>query len=164
MGRILKTVATVGGLTLLWLVLVGDFQPQELLVGALSVAGTTVFVVFVRRAQEQHFRYKVRDVVRGWRVPGNIVADTFRVGKVLRDVWTGTPPRSCYVVSPFDGSHANPVCGGREVLAVAYMTASPNSIVLGVDTDRGQMLIHLLERAPLSSMAKDLGAGARGDG
>ncbi len=47
---------------------------------------------------------------------------------------------------------------GARTLAVAYATASPNMIVVGIDCARGQMLFHQIEEADLSMMTRHLGA------
>ncbi len=154
-----KTLVRVTIFALLWLVLVGDFQRQELLVGAFSVAGATLFYIAVRRAQEDCFSYKWKDLLQVWRVPGNILLDALRVTKVLlRSIFTA-PIGSSFLVATFKPSHQGNDLDGREVLAVAYTTASPNSIVLGVHRKRNQILVHLLEPTPVSPSMRALGIG-----
>jgi multisubunit Na+/H+ antiporter MnhE subunit len=155
-----QTLARVVVFALLWLVLVGDFQRQELLVGAFAVAGAAFFYVAVQRAQQDCFSYKWKDLRQVWRVPGNILLDALRVTKVLlRDVFIERTPSSLLVATFKPSHHVNDL-DGREVLAVAYTTASPNSIVLGVHRERSQILLHLLEPAPVSPSMRALGIGS----
>jgi hypothetical protein len=162
--RTLKTIAMLGCVALLWLVLVGNAHLQESLMGALSVAGTAWFVLFARRAQQRRFHYTMRDLLQIRRVPWNVLTDDWRVTCVLlRDLATSHPPASSYIVLPFELSEPDVGLDGREVLAVAYATASPNSIVLGVRRDDRQILMHLLEEAPLSSVVVALCMGPRRD-
>jgi multisubunit Na+/H+ antiporter MnhE subunit len=154
-----QTLARAVVFALLWLVLVGDFQRQELLVGAFAVAGAALFYAAVRRAQEHGFFYRWKDLRQVWRVPGNILLDALRVTNfLLRDVFAERT-QSRLLVATFKPSHRGSDLDGREVLAVAYTTASPNSIVLGVHRKRNEILVHLLEPTPVSPSMRALGIG-----
>jgi hypothetical protein len=162
--KTLKTVAILGCFALLWLILVGNAHPQESFVGALSVAATAWFALFARRAQRRRFDYSLRDLLQVRRVPWNVLTDAWRVtGVLLHDLFAGQVASSSYFVLPFKLSQSHAGLDGREVLAVAYATASPNSIVLGVRRGDGKILLHLLEEAPLSSVMTALCMGSRRD-
>ena len=155
----LRALATTCGLGLLWVLLVGGLQRQEMLLGCVCLGCSMAFVAFVWRARSEHLRFSVRSVMEIWRVPGSVIADAGCVVKILlRDVVTTHPAESLYVEFPFQVSEDEPLRAGCEVLAVTYMTASPNAVVLGVDHARERMMIHQLERTPVPALAKRLGA------
>ena len=45
----------------------------------------------------------------------------------------------------------------RRVLATAYTTVSPNSIVIGIDYEQSRLLLHQVKRDEVSTMTKRLG-------
>ncbi len=150
---------------LLWIVFVAGVPAQELVVGALCAAAFTAFIFSMWRAQGEHLALRVCDVLEIRQVPAQIVRDAFLVIRILFGDLLGTrPAESLYIVHAFDACARDPqkIDGrklAREVLAVAYMTASPNSIVLGIHQERSLMLMHQLAKTPLPAMARELGAG-----
>lgn len=146
----------------LWLVFVAGFHPQEMLVGAFCVAASAGFLAVMRRAQTEHVAFEWRDVAQAWRVPGQVAGDALLILRVLgRDLLGRERASSVYEVHSFN---AAPPCSetvGRELLAVAYLTASPNSIVLGIDQEQGLLFLHQLAPTPTPELARKLGAGDR---
>ncbi len=65
---------------------------------------------------------------------------------------------SYYRVCGFATSKEDPRLIGRRVLATAYTSASPNSIVIGIDFTQSRMLVHQVERREISALAQELGA------
>ena len=75
-----------------------------------------------------------KDVAQGWRIPWYMVCDTWVVTLVFfSDLLHLRPAGSYYRVCGFKCSKRDPAILGRGVLATIYMTATPNSIVLGID-------------------------------
>ena len=88
-----------------------------------------------------------------------MVCDTWVVIRVfLSELLHLRPAGSYYRVCGFKCSKRDPAILGRGVLATIYMTATPNSIVLGIDPQSSRMLFHQLERASVPKMARALGA------
>ena len=149
-------------LSALWVVFVAGFQAAEMLVGALSVAASVAFLSLIWRTQQEHVLFHVRDVAQVWRVPGQVAGDAVVILRVLwQDLFSRSRKPSFYEVHRFD---AAPRCAemlGRELLAVAYLTASPNSIVLGVDEGKRMLMVHQLTAAPAPELGRRLGMGAR---
>ncbi len=146
----------------LWLVFVSGFKPQEMLVGALSSAASAAFVGFVWQARPARVRLDRADIAQIAHVPASIVQDALVVVRVLWHDLTGRRKAgSIYAVHRFEASERDRLLRGREVLAVTYMTASPNTVVLGVDQRERLLLLHQLEATPLPAMARALGASER---
>ena len=152
----------VAAMSALWIVFVAGFHPQEMLVGAACVAAAVGLLSAMWRAQTDHVAFHARDVAQVWRVPGQGAGDALLILRVLgRDLLGKEAAGSIDEVHSFDTA---PPCGetlGRELLAVAYVTASPNSIVLGIDQKKGLLLMHQLAPSPTPELARKLGAGDR---
>jgi hypothetical protein len=58
----------------------------------------------------------------------------------------------------FKTTKEGPVQAARRVLATAYTSATPNSIVVGIDYDQQRILIHQMQRSGLTAMQRALGA------
>ncbi len=143
---------------LLWIVLVAGLPTQEAFLGALCAFASAVFTFFLWRAQPDHLVFRLRDVLLIRHVPAQIAGDACLVTRILfRDLFGIRPAESLYRVHTFDA--ASPLSLAREVLATAYMTASPNSIVLGTEPERNLLLVHQLAETALPAMVRSLGAG-----
>ncbi len=142
----------------LWVVFVSGFKGQEMLVGGICTAACTAFLVFAWKARPVHLEFHAADVRQGWRVPGSIVQDAWVVCRALARDLSGRRVDSALTVHPFEASTTNRRKRAREVLVVTYLTASPNSIVLGVDQEAGLLLMHQLDPQALPETARRLGA------
>ena len=143
----------------LWIVFVGSAQAHELLLGGVASAVTVLFVIFVSRSCSEDLTLRSRDVLQVWRVPWSIVSGVWEVTLVaFKDLLRLEPAKSLYRVCGFDTSTHDPVRKARTVLAIAYTTAGPNFIVLGVDPAQSRMLFHQIESGPVPKMTKALGA------
>ncbi len=142
-----------------WVWLVAGTHRHEMMVGAGVVVLATLFLLLVRRSQPNPIQLDWKDVAQGWRIPSYMVCDTWVVIRVLlREVLHLRPAGSHYRVCGFKCSKRDPAILGRGVLATIYMTATPNSIVIGIDPQSSKMLFHQLERASGPKMARALGA------
>jgi hypothetical protein len=142
-----------------WILFVAGVKPHEMLVGTLSVAVATAFMCAVLRSGSLQTHFTLRDVATVWRVPWYILTNTTTLCEVLvKDLFGISSAGSYYCVSTFETSKTDPVLIARSVLATAYTTVSPNSIVIGIDYEQNRMLLHQLKRGELSEMTKQLGA------
>ncbi len=159
MPRALTSAAVAVGMFLLWILLVGGWKTQEALLGVAATALAVAFAGYMSANMEQGLWLRPRDLAQGLRVPGEIVSNALLVCRVLvLDLFKGRT-KSALNVYGFDASAGNPVKRGREVLAVLYMTASPGTIVLGMDETKHEMTVHNLVDQPLSATGRALGAG-----
>ena len=142
-----------------WIVFVGKFAEQEMLIG-MAVAVVSAFAIcIVQYAQEAHFRPRARDVAQIVYVPWLFVQGTYEILLVsIRDLLGGKKAESDFRLAAFDaGSLREPHDTGRRVLAVGYTSMAPNFIVLGINTLEGQMLFHQIEKSSVPRMTKNLG-------
>jgi hypothetical protein len=142
-----------------WILLVAGTHIDEMIVGAASVLASGAFLFAVHRSSTLHTDFCLSDIAKGWRIPWYVVSDIFVITLVLfKDLFGIEKAKSLFRVSGFQTGKEDPVLVARHVLAIAYTSASPNTIVLGIDYTCSRMLFHQLKRAPLAQMTDDLGA------
>ena len=100
------------------------------------------------------------DFLEGWRLPVTLVAGAWQVTAVLaRDLAGAQRAGSIFCAVPFE-RRSDRFGFLRRVLATAYTTVSPSSIVIGIDRRRGLILWHEIAHGEVSVMTKRLGAHA----
>jgi len=141
-----------------WILLVTGVKRNEMIVGLASVLLASTFLCAILRSQSIELNFMMRDVCTVWRIPWYILTNTFTLCDVLlRDVFTSERAGSYYRVSGFKTSKTDPTLVARRVLATAYTTVSPNSIVIGIDYEQSRLLLHQVKRDKVSAMTKELG-------
>ena len=141
-----------------WVLLVAGVKRNEMIVGLFSVMPAAAFLCLVLRTQKMELNFQVRDVCSLWRVPWYILTNTFTLIDVLGKELLGMQGAgSYYRVSGFKTSKTDPTLVARRVLATAYTTVSPNSIVIGIDYEQSRLLLHQVKRDEVSTMTKRLG-------
>ena len=141
-----------------WILLVAGVKKNEMIVGLASVLLASTFLCLVLRSQEIEFNFKLQDVCTLWRAPWYILTNTFTLCNVLfKDLFGSERAGSYYRVSGFKTSKTDPTLVARRVLATAYTTVSPNSIVIGIDYEQSRLLLHQVKRGEVSRMTKELG-------
>jgi multisubunit Na+/H+ antiporter MnhE subunit len=142
----------------LWLLFTGSTRLDEWLVGVPAVVLSAWFLCFVLRTESPVFEPSLSDVFACWRAPWYFVVDTCVVLRVLVQDLLGRRALSLYRFCGFETSTTDARLIARGVLATAYTTATPNTIVLGIDPAQSRMIFHQLERASVPAMTKQLGA------
>ncbi len=143
----------------LWVLFVGNLRRDELIVGVLSVAVTTCLIKFVRRAEKLQISWRAGDLLQALWIPWYIILGAREVISVLaKDLAGIEQPKSLFLTSHFKRSGT---ARGNEqrLLASLFDTATPNFIVLGINSDSKRMLYHQLTKTEIPRMAKHLGAG-----
>ena len=155
-----RATATVAvSLALGWIWLVAGTHLHEMIVGAAAVLVATLFLLLVRGSQPDVIRLHWKDVAQGWRIPWNVLCDTWVVTLVFfLDLFHLRPAGSYYRVCGFKCSKRDPAIQSRGVLATIYMTMTPNSIVLGIDPTLSRMLFHQIQLSSVPKMTQALGA------
>jgi multisubunit Na+/H+ antiporter MnhE subunit len=141
----------------LWVMVDDSLQFDELLAGAGAAAIAAVAAEFA--AYQASVRYRVRP---GWllaaeilRLPAEVARDTLTVfGALARMLVTGRAPEGGYAELPAGGlpgekgapardKGAPPGEAGR-VLLTGVRSFAPNTFVLGIDDERGVLVVHRL--------------------
>jgi multisubunit Na+/H+ antiporter MnhE subunit len=142
-----------------WLLLVGGFKRDEMIIGAVAVAAAAIFLWRAFQVASERLDLRFRDIVTAVRLPWMMLSDAWTVTVVLfKDLFGVERAGSFYRVKGFRTAIHDPLLVARRVLAVVYTTSTPNSIVIGIDPSQSRMLVHQLRRSPSSQLERDLGA------
>jgi hypothetical protein len=142
-----------------WIMLVAGTKLHEMIVGAASLVAAAIFLYAVDRTETQRLGFEWSDVAAGWRVPSYLISDLHEITvALLRDLLGKGKVGSFYRVCHFKTAKASPQLVARRVLATAYTSATPNSIVIGIDYNQNRLLMHQVVRRPVTKMAQSLGA------
>lgn len=133
----LRWVALFG----LWLILAGTVSGPELLAGAIAaVAGTVLWAAVLPPLGPR------RPVVRFWRLPARALADAWVVTRMVMRRLAGRPVDSGLRLVQFDPGEGDMAGAARRAIAVAAVSVTANSYVIDIDTERGALLLHQLDR------------------
>jgi hypothetical protein len=72
-----------------WILLVAGVKRDEMIVGAISVAVSALFLQFVDRFEEQRLDLRLNDLVQAWRIPWYILSGTWEIMLILLKDLTG---------------------------------------------------------------------------
>jgi multisubunit Na+/H+ antiporter MnhE subunit len=143
----------------LWILLVGGIRLDEMIVGAAVVLVSAAFLSHLWSVESLRLDFCWADVRTCWRIPWYVASDIGKVVVVfLKDVSGIEAAKSLYRVCGFKTSKSDARLVARRVLATAYSTMTPNSIVIGIDYRQSRMLFHQIVRSPVAQMMKELGA------
>ena len=142
-----------------WIVFTGSFAAQEMLAGVVALLLVLGFMRAVEHCYPVDVEFAAKDLVQIWRLPWAMLTDSVQVSRVLFEDLFGVQrePARMRALHWYAG---NPSAAkrGQAVLAATYLSATPNSIVLGVDHEQSLMIVHELKPTPASALARSLGA------
>jgi multisubunit Na+/H+ antiporter MnhE subunit len=163
----LRRISTVFGFSLplfylFWLVFVGTFAFHELLLGIMGAVLAGVGFSVIDFYYPARFSPKLREIVSLWPVPWYFVLGTWQITAVAaKDLFGIEKAKSVFRILKFNtGKKDNPHDDARRVLAVVAMTVTPNTIVLGANTNDQALLFHEMGRSSPPKMLRKLGARA----
>jgi hypothetical protein len=139
MRRVASWLAWFGGLFVLWLLLVGTVQETEVVAALVAAAIGATATDVVRSHGLLRYRVEWRWIRRGARQLLHVVPEFFRVLAVL-------PCRPCgaFRTVAFPAGGERDVDRGRRAFAAFAASIAPNRLVLDVDPERGEALVHEL--------------------
>jgi len=137
----------------------GKIAPDEALFAAIGSTISASASKIVLQNRLAPLRGEWRCVAQIWRLPRYIVTGTWEVLAVLaRQVFLRKPAPSLRYGVRFDTGGDDDESAFRRALAIAYTTATPNFVILGVDRERGLLVYHQIEKGPIPEMTVRLGA------
>lgn len=140
----------------LWFVFVYELSLIELLAGAAAAAVTVVALEISLHTVPLDFKPEVRWLLAAFMLPLIVVKDMAALLRALARLLAAKRIRSLFQVTHFRSSSEEPRAAAKRVLAVAFTTVSPNSIVVGIDQKSGLLLFHELEKTPLPKIIEEL--------
>lgn len=125
----------------LYLLLAGSLDWQEIIAGAVLSALAALALTVTHRAGKLHFQPRLRWIKYFRRLPGQVLADCGLVGAALL---RREKIESAFRTIPFDPGGEDAESAARRALVVAGASLAPNTYVVVIDTERGQLLMHQL--------------------
>jgi hypothetical protein len=145
MRRLTSWLAWLGGLLVLWLLLVGTVQDVERIAGLAAAALGATAAEVVRSQGLLRYRVEARWVRRGLLQLLRVVPDFVRALAALT-----APPRGSFRTVPFPAGGQRDVDRGRRAWATLTASLAPNRLVVDIDPDAGEALVHDLRPAAAS--------------
>jgi multisubunit Na+/H+ antiporter MnhE subunit len=129
----------------LWLLLVEDYYPSELLAGGAAALIATVAGLLAVEAEQRLGRAFAAQARGLAGMPFAVVRDSVIVlGAALLAGVRLRPLRSAFREIPFAAGDDGPEGAGRRAVAIAVQSVAPNTTVLGIERDRNVMVVHQL--------------------
>jgi multisubunit Na+/H+ antiporter MnhE subunit len=145
-------------LLLLWMMFVSKANLHELWVGIGAAALGSVADAVVKAKNFAPFRPRARWVVLGLHTGSQIVIGTYQVAVAFVRSVAGRKPRASFRALSYEYGGNDEVSAAKRALFTAYVTLSPDSIVVGIDREQQIALIHYITREKPSTVARRLGA------
>jgi multisubunit Na+/H+ antiporter MnhE subunit len=145
---------------LMWLALTTTFDPAELAAGVIASAVAATGAELVRATGLIGFRPRAAWFLRAPRVAWRSVIDTGIVMRALIAHVTGRREmRGAFRIIPVEPGGDDPSSAARRALLTAAISATPNTYVVGIDRDRGMMIVHQLVPASKEAVEDDVMGG-----
>ncbi len=128
-----------------WVMLDDSVSTDELLAGAGAAALAALLAELVTYQAAARFRMRIEWLVPALGLPGQVVRDTVTVYRALwRRLVRGEQPPSAFLELPVRYGDDSAEGATRRALLVGGVSVAPNTFVLGIDKDRGVMVVHRL--------------------
>ena len=142
-----------------WGIFVGKIAADEALFAAIGTTITLLATGVIVRQRLSPPRAEWRAVAQAWRLPKYIVVGTWEIVAVLaKQIFLRKPAESLFHSVPFDTGGDDDESSFRRALAIAYTTATPNFVVIGIDREHRRLVYHQIQLSKIPEMTKRLGA------
>jgi multisubunit Na+/H+ antiporter MnhE subunit len=135
-------------LVLLWLAFVDTFARQEVIAGLVAAAIAATVAELVRSQELIRFRLDPRWLRGLPGLPWQVLRDTWLLTVALWRHCTGHPVRGVFRVVPFPSEARDNRSSARRTLVTVVASVAPNTVVVGVEGDEGELLVHQLVPQP----------------
>jgi multisubunit Na+/H+ antiporter MnhE subunit len=149
-----------GLLLVLWFLFVGKLTVYEFLAGACGAALGAVADGVVKSKESSYFRPPVKAFLLILWEPWYVVRGTVVLFQELARRLAGKPPRAGWLAVPFEPGGDDMRSSGRRALAAAYLTMSPDAVVIGIGRDQRMLLLHQMPLGSVPEIAWRLGEKA----
>lgn len=142
----------------LWMLFVSQWKKDEFLIGIAVAFVGAVADAIVKSEGFGKFSPRPTWVLLIFWTPYYIAKGVWATLKAFCAELFGYSPQSQFIAKPYKpGKSADATSSAKRALATAYLTIPPNSIVVGIDSEHEQVLIHQIMPEPVSLMAQKLG-------
>jgi multisubunit Na+/H+ antiporter MnhE subunit len=140
----------------LWLLFVYQVTTSELVTAAVAAAISVFSGLVILRIIPACFTPRFRWVAQVYRLPPMIAEDLWFLFKCLIREMLRRPLRSSFVKAQFSSNDDTCRAAAQRALAILFVSTTPNSIVLDIDTQENQLLYHQAEPAPVPELLRQL--------
>ena len=144
------------GLLVIWLLFVFQATMAEFLVGAAASAVTVLAFQTALRSIPLCFEPRFHWLAQAWRLPGMIASDMWIVTKDFCRRVVDRRSRSVLVMGHFEAVNEECRASAQRSLALLYVTMTPNSVMLDLNRQSGDMLVHFLVPARMPKIVSKL--------
>lgn len=128
-----------------YLLLAGSVSWQEIIAGVALSAIAALAVTVTRRAGSLHFQLRWHWLRPFRHLPGWLLADCILVAAALaRALFQREKIEGFFLTIPFDPGGEDAESAARRALVMAGACLTPNSYIVTIDAEHGQLLIHQL--------------------
>lgn len=139
-----------------WLLFVYQASVSELLAASAASAIAAFSFYVITRSIPLDFRPRLYWIAQAYLLPGMIGQELWVLFKcLLRDI-RGVPSRSSFVMTPFTFVTDSRYSAAQCALATLFVSTTPNSVVLDIDSDNRKLFYHQLEPAPVPTILRRL--------
>lgn len=142
----------------LWLCFTFSLSAAEFLIGAACATLTVIAFELVLRAQPFCFRPTPAMLGQIVKLPGLILNGLAALLIVLWNRMRGAPGESLFRLVPFRATGSTPKEAAQRALVTSFSTTPPNSIVVGIDRNRQQILLHQVKKTAPPEVIRNLEA------
>lgn len=144
------------GFIALWVLFVYRTTASELIAAAVASAIAVFSACAIFRAIPICFEPRLGWLAQAHRLPAMIATDLWLLfRRLVRDI-AKKPSRSSFFVTPFHVIPDGCAAAAQRALAILFVSTTPNSIVLDIDNDKGQLFYHQVEPAPVPKLVRKL--------
>lgn len=144
------------GFLLLWLLFVFQVNASELAVGTIAAGLTVVSGYVTCKAVTMCFEPRLRWIAQAWGLPRMVVTDLWLLLKHLIREIARKPSRSSFRTTEFRAIGEDCQAAAQRALATLFVSTTPNSIILDIDREKGEMFFHQIEPAPVPELLRKL--------
>ena len=135
-------------LVVLWLAFVDTFARQEVIAGLVAAAVAATAAELVRSQGLVRFRLEPRWLRGLPGLPWQVLRDTWLLAVAMWRHCSGHPVRGVFRVVPFPSEADDNRSAARRALVTVLVSVAPNTVVVGVEGDEGELLVHELVPQP----------------
>jgi len=146
----------------LWMLFVSLIKPQEIIAGLVAALIAAVADGTIKSADFAKFNPRPEWLPLIFWETWYALDGTWAITVALLKHIAGKPSEAQFVSVRVEAGGDDAESWARRTLLTAYMTIPPNFIVLGIDVDRGRMLVHQVSPTGVPLIAQRLGAKTQG--
>jgi multisubunit Na+/H+ antiporter MnhE subunit len=142
----------------MWLLFVSNLHMSDLLVGVAAAAIATTADEVVKSQHFVRFRPRLALLFMVFWEPWYVLTGTASIWWAIARKLAGRKSEALFKVIAFEAGGDDSESAARRALAVVLTTIPPNFVVVGIDRDGQQMLIHQVSPTSTPLVTRKLGA------